>query len=45
MIAAMVREFPSDYEVTFWVFLGVMALLAVAGGFVAWGRGGGGRRG
>lgn len=45
MIAAVAREFAEDYAVTFWTVVVVLGLLTVAGGFVAWGRRGGGPRG
>lgn len=43
----VLSEYPPDYAVAFWVVLGVLALLALAGAVSAWaaGRRGGGRRG
>jgi hypothetical protein len=45
VIAAVVREYPADYEVALWVFVAVAGLLFLAGAALAWGRRGGDRRG
>lgn len=44
MIAA-VGGYPTDYEFAGWVVGVAMAVLAVAGALLAWGRRGGGPRG